>query len=51
MKVSAKASKPFVEGFKGALPTDCIPEKHGYEVENLIAAETPPGKAHLLSHG
>jgi hypothetical protein len=50
-KASAKARKSFVEGFKGAFPTDRIPQEHGHKVENFIATETPPGKAHLLGNG
>jgi hypothetical protein len=51
MKASAKASKPVVEDLQGAFPTDRIPQEYGYKVEDLIAAETSPSKAHLLSNG
>lgn len=41
----------FVKGFKGALTTDSVAEKHGDKINHVILAETATGKAHLLCDG
>jgi hypothetical protein len=51
MKVSAKASQPFIEGFEGAFATDGVAEEDRQKVDHLVAPKAPPCKTDALIDG
>ena len=46
-----KGLHPLVEGFQRAFTADGIAEEDGEKVDDLVAPEAPPRKAHALTDG